>query len=125
MTVVAHGSHGVRTGASALPAHGWNAASSVIEMDWFTPHAIEYRSRKSACLPAKYGNWRGVYNRLRTCAVDGTWERVLTELVVDELPAPDPAGAPSRAHAPAVQGAMTTESVAWRHSARAGCPHGA
>ncbi|SOE12311.1 hypothetical protein SAMN06272775_3311 [Streptomyces sp. 2323.1] len=85
----------------------------------------EVRLAESACLPAKYGNWRGVYNRLRTCAVDGTWERVLTELVVDELPAPDPAGVPSRAHAPAVQGAMTTEPAAWRHSARAGCPHGA
>ncbi|MFI8529917.1 IS5 family transposase [Streptomyces aquilus] len=29
-------------------------------------------------LPAKYGNWRGVYNRLRVWAVDGTWERVFT-----------------------------------------------
>ncbi|MER6540750.1 transposase [Streptomyces sp900105755] len=27
-------------------------------------------------LPEKYGNWRGVYNRLRMWAVDGTWERV-------------------------------------------------
>ncbi len=32
-------------------------------------------------LPEKYGNWRGVYNRLRTWAVDGTWERVFTALV--------------------------------------------
>ncbi|MFG2205602.1 IS5 family transposase [Streptomyces sp. NPDC048638] len=32
-------------------------------------------------LPAKYGNWRGVYNRLRMWAVDGTWERVFTALV--------------------------------------------
>ncbi|MEU8720682.1 IS5 family transposase [Streptomyces antimycoticus] len=32
-------------------------------------------------LPEKYGNWRGVYNRLRMRAVDGTWERVLTALV--------------------------------------------
>ncbi len=32
-------------------------------------------------LPDKYGNWRGVYNRLRMWAVDGTWERVFTALV--------------------------------------------
>ncbi|MYW15674.1 IS5 family transposase [Streptomyces sp. SID2955] len=31
-------------------------------------------------LPEKYGNWRGVYNRLRMRAVDGTWERVFTAL---------------------------------------------
>ncbi|GEC02352.1 hypothetical protein SSP24_00070 [Streptomyces spinoverrucosus] len=29
----------------------------------------------------KYGNWRGVYNRLRMWAVDGTWERVFIVLV--------------------------------------------
>ncbi|WP_373297032.1 transposase [Streptomyces brasiliensis] len=28
-------------------------------------------------LPEKYGNCRGVYNRLRMWAVDGTWERVV------------------------------------------------
>ena len=32
-------------------------------------------------LPEKYGNWRGVYNRVRMWAVDGTWERVFTALV--------------------------------------------
>uniref|UniRef100_UPI0035E40EF3 IS5 family transposase n=1 Tax=Streptomyces physcomitrii TaxID=2724184 RepID=UPI0035E40EF3 len=32
-------------------------------------------------LPEKYGNWRGVYNRLRMWAVDGTWKRVLTALM--------------------------------------------
>ncbi|MFD4899401.1 transposase [Streptomyces sp. NPDC058411] len=32
-------------------------------------------------LPGKYGNWRGVYNRLRMWAVDGMWERVFTALV--------------------------------------------
>ncbi|WP_306433557.1 IS5 family transposase, partial [Streptomyces canarius] len=32
-------------------------------------------------LPERYGNWRGVYNRLRMWAVDGTWERVFTALV--------------------------------------------
>ncbi|GAA4887887.1 transposase [Streptomyces coeruleoprunus] len=26
-------------------------------------------------LPQTYGNWRGVYNRLRMWALDGTWER--------------------------------------------------
>nr|WTB31735.1 IS5 family transposase [Streptomyces sp. NBC_00830] len=32
-------------------------------------------------LPEKYGNWRGVYNRLRMWAIDGTWERVFTALI--------------------------------------------
>jgi transposase len=32
-------------------------------------------------LPEKYGNWKGVYNRLRMWSVDGTWERVFTALV--------------------------------------------
>ncbi|MDV5143978.1 IS5 family transposase [Streptomyces sp. SBC-4] len=32
-------------------------------------------------LPEKYGNWRGVYNRLRMWAIDGTWGRVFTALV--------------------------------------------
>lgn len=32
-------------------------------------------------LPEKYGNWRGVYNRLRMWAVDGTWGRVFTALM--------------------------------------------
>lgn len=32
-------------------------------------------------LPEKFGNWRGVYNRLRMWAIDGTWERVFTALV--------------------------------------------
>ncbi|GAA0612459.1 IS5 family transposase [Streptomyces crystallinus] len=31
--------------------------------------------------PAKYGNWRGVYNRLRMWVIDGTWERVFTVLM--------------------------------------------
>lgn len=34
-----------------------------------------------AHLPEKYGNWRGIYNRLRTWAVDGTWDRVFTALM--------------------------------------------
>ncbi|WP_405485315.1 transposase [Streptomyces sp. NBC_00009] len=32
-------------------------------------------------LPEKYGNWRGVYNRLRMWAIDGTWERVFATLM--------------------------------------------
>ncbi|MEU9289473.1 IS5 family transposase [Streptomyces sp. NPDC048275] len=32
-------------------------------------------------LPEKYGNWRGVYNRLRMWAIDGTWERRFTTLM--------------------------------------------
>ncbi|MFJ9417742.1 IS5 family transposase [Streptomyces sp. NPDC101227] len=32
-------------------------------------------------LPEEYGNWRGVYNRLRMWAADGTWERVFTALM--------------------------------------------
>jgi hypothetical protein len=32
-------------------------------------------------LPEKYGNWRGIYNRLRMWAIDGTWERVFIALM--------------------------------------------
>ncbi|AJF70254.1 transposase [Streptomyces vietnamensis] len=32
-------------------------------------------------LPEEYGNWRGVYNRLRMWSVDGTWEWVFTALL--------------------------------------------
>ncbi|GDY68643.1 hypothetical protein SAV14893_080360 [Streptomyces avermitilis] len=32
-------------------------------------------------LHGKYGNWRGVYKRLRMWAVDGTWEGVFTALM--------------------------------------------
>ncbi|MGW3366608.1 IS5 family transposase [Streptosporangium canum] len=32
-------------------------------------------------LPDRYGSWRGVYNRLRMWAVDGTWEWVFITLV--------------------------------------------
>lgn len=32
-------------------------------------------------LPERYGNWRGVYNRLRMWAIDGTWERVFNVLM--------------------------------------------
>ncbi len=46
--------------------------------------AVAYKFRTGTRwvhLPEKYGNWRGVYNRLRMWAVDGTWERVFTALV--------------------------------------------
>ncbi|WP_404797600.1 IS5 family transposase [Streptomyces pristinaespiralis] len=32
-------------------------------------------------LPEKYGSWKGVHNRLRNWAVDGTWKRVFTALL--------------------------------------------
>ncbi|MFJ5114757.1 IS5 family transposase [Streptomyces sp. NPDC088551] len=32
-------------------------------------------------LPERFGNWRGIYSRLRMWAVDGTWERVFTALM--------------------------------------------
>ena len=32
-------------------------------------------------LPEKYGNWRGVYNRLRMWAINGTWERVFEYMI--------------------------------------------
>ncbi|MGW6901387.1 transposase [Streptomyces sp. NPDC054919] len=34
-------------------------------------------------LPERYGNWRGVYNRLRMWAVDGTWEHVFTGIMAE------------------------------------------
>jgi len=46
--------------------------------------AIAYRFQTGSQwvhLPERYGNWRGVYNRLRMWAVDGTWERVFTALM--------------------------------------------
>ncbi|SER62965.1 Putative transposase of IS4/5 family [Streptomyces qinglanensis] len=46
-------------------------------------------------LPEKYGNWRGVCNRLRMWAVDGTWERVFTALVAQADAEEDPAWAVS------------------------------
>lgn len=38
-------------------------------------------SSQGVHLPEKYGNWRGVNNRLRMWAVDGTGERVFTALM--------------------------------------------
>ncbi|WP_079165512.1 IS5 family transposase [Streptomyces sp. NRRL S-31] len=53
------------------------------------PRPARHRSRRPKFqtgtrwmhLPERYGNWRGVCNRLRMWAVDGTWERVFTVLV--------------------------------------------
>nr|WP_167391686.1 transposase [Streptomyces humi] len=43
--------------------------------------AFEFRTGTQwAHLPEKYGYWRGVYNRLRMWALDGTWQRVFTTL---------------------------------------------
>ncbi|WP_435887034.1 IS5 family transposase [Streptomyces griseofuscus] len=41
-------------------------------------------------LPEKYGNWRGVYNRLRMWAIDGTWERVFIALMAQADADEDP-----------------------------------
>ncbi|MEU7087205.1 transposase [Streptomyces achromogenes] len=46
-------------------------------------------------LPERCGNWRGVCNRLRMWAVDGTWERVFTALVA-QADAEEDAAEPSR-----------------------------
>jgi hypothetical protein len=46
-------------------------------------------------LPERYGNWRGVCNRLRMWAVDGTWERGFTALVA-QADAEEDAAEPSR-----------------------------
>ncbi|UYB38759.1 transposase [Streptomyces sp. Je 1-4] len=46
--------------------------------------AIVFRFRtgtQGVHLPDRYGNWRGVYNRLRMWAVGGTWEWVFTALI--------------------------------------------
>ncbi|MET9128113.1 transposase [Streptomyces sp. NPDC004528] len=40
-------------------------------------------------LPEKYGNWRGVHQRLRMCAIDGTWERIFTALMAQADAAED------------------------------------
>ncbi|GGW68842.1 hypothetical protein GCM10010381_62210 [Streptomyces xantholiticus] len=51
-------------------------------------------------LPENYGDWRGVYNRVRMWAVDGRWERVCgaTKRVTGPRPA-SPATMPSAAPA--------------------------
>jgi len=32
-------------------------------------------------LPERFGSWKGVHNRLRMWAADGTWERILAALL--------------------------------------------
>ncbi len=32
-------------------------------------------------LPEQFGSWKGVHNRLRKWAADGTWEKVFTALL--------------------------------------------
>ncbi len=32
-------------------------------------------------LPERFGSWKGVHNRLRKWAPDGTWEKVFTALL--------------------------------------------
>ncbi|MFD4974978.1 hypothetical protein [Streptomyces sp. NPDC058424] len=61
-------------------------------------------------LPAKYGNWRGVYNRLRMWAADGTWERVFTAVMAQANEAEN------------LDGAVSVDSTivrAHQHAARA------
>jgi transposase len=41
-------------------------------------------------LPEEYGNWRGVCNRLRMWALDGTWERVFATLMAHADAGPRP-----------------------------------
>ncbi|MFE0794853.1 MULTISPECIES: transposase [Streptomyces] len=42
--------------------------------------AFKFQTSTQWVLREKHGNWRGVYNRLRMWAVDGTLERVFTAL---------------------------------------------
>ncbi|WP_380280462.1 IS5 family transposase [Kitasatospora purpeofusca] len=46
--------------------------------------AISWKYRTGApwmALPLEFGSWKGVHNRLRTWAPDGTWERMFTALL--------------------------------------------
>jgi transposase len=44
--------------------------------------AWKYRTGSPwADLPEEFGSWKGVHNRLRTWAIDGTWQRVFTALL--------------------------------------------
>jgi transposase len=46
--------------------------------------AIAFKYRRGTPwmdLPEHFGSWKGVHNRLRTWAADGTWERVFTALL--------------------------------------------
>ncbi|MFE7116492.1 transposase [Streptomyces sp. NPDC057654] len=52
----------------------WEDHREVIDAIAFKFHA----GTRLVHLPEKYGNWRGVCNRLWMWAVDGTWKRVFT-----------------------------------------------
>lgn len=44
--------------------------------------AFKYRTRIPWInLPEHFGSWKGVHNRLRKWAADGTWKRVFTNLL--------------------------------------------
>jgi transposase len=44
--------------------------------------AWKYRTGSPwADLPEEFGSWKGIHNRLRTWAIDGTWQRVFTALL--------------------------------------------
>ncbi|WP_326601169.1 transposase [Streptomyces sp. NBC_01799] len=44
--------------------------------------AFKYRTGRAwTVLPEKFGSWKGVHNRLRKRAADGTWEKVFTALL--------------------------------------------
>ncbi|WP_406424261.1 transposase [Streptomyces sp. NBC_01589] len=44
--------------------------------------AFKHRTgRPQTGLPEKFGSWKGVHNRLRKWAADGTWEKVFTTLL--------------------------------------------
>jgi transposase len=48
-------------------------------------NGILWRERTGAPwpdLPDRYGPWQTVYNRFRRWSLDGTWDRILTEVVV-------------------------------------------
>ncbi len=40
-------------------------------------------------LPERFGSWKGAYSRLRTWAIDGTWERVFATLLAQADAAED------------------------------------
>lgn len=80
---------------------------------------------QGAHLREKYGNWRGVSNRLRMWAADGTWARVFTALIAQADADEDVNGVASvdsrtvRAHQHAAE---AREKEPWPTSPEAGHP---